>query len=256
MFNGQKVAAVIPARDEQATVGQVVSELRSLHGTGYEWLIDEIVVCDNGSMDATAMIANMSGARVAYQARPGYGIACQTALAMLNNPDIVIFIDADRTFQAEQCRELLQAIDAGAELVIGARTPDRQEPNALSVPQRIGNRLACSLIRRIWRSSTTDIGPFRAIRYRQLQSLAMEDKAFGWTVEMQVKALSAGLVVKEIPVNTRSRESGHSKISGTVTGVLRAAHGILGTIFILWWRQFILQSSKNSKYEIKQEEMK
>lgn len=193
MYKGFTIAVVIPALDEQENIIAVVSGLRALLGNHDQALVDDIVVCDNGSSDATAVLASDAGARVFYQSQRGYGIACMTAIAALKQPDIVVFVDGDNSVDYGQVIDLLAMINTGADLVIGAREKKQMVSGALSLPQRYGNRFAACLIRLLWGQSVTDLGPFRAIRYPQLIQLAMADQQFGWTVEMQVKAIQQGL---------------------------------------------------------------
>ncbi|MGS2723720.1 glycosyltransferase family 2 protein [Porticoccus sp. GXU_MW_L64] len=235
MFEQKTVAVVIPAYNESEAIGAVVAGLRQLKNDQGEALVDDIVVCDNASTDNTADIACDAGARVVYEPRPGYGVACQAAIKALDRPDIVVFVDGDHSVRASELALLLEQLEC-SELVIGSRVLGRCEKGALTTPQRFGNWLASVLIRLFWGAPVTDLGPFRAIHYPALQRLNMEDMAFGWTVEMQVKALIHGFDVAEVPVTTLKR-LGKSKISGTLKGVVGAARGILHTIFSLWWRQ-------------------
>jgi glycosyltransferase involved in cell wall biosynthesis len=231
------VGVVVPARDEEGNVGAVVRELLALRGDGGEPLVDDFVVCDNGSADATARRARAAGARVVREETPGYGIACLTALGALRPVDVVLFTDGDRTFVAGQSVRLLDAIAAGADFAVGSRALGRREPGALSPPQILGNRLAGFLIRVLWGRRVTDLGPYRAIRAEALRRLDMRDTAYGWTVEMQVKAAQHHLRMVEAPVDTVRRRSGASKVGGTVRGVIGASVGILSTITRLRWRQ-------------------
>ncbi|MDM3871303.1 glycosyltransferase family 2 protein [Porticoccus sp. W117] len=235
MFQQKSVAVVIPAYNEADAIGAVVSDLLRLENSNGLPLVDDIVVCDNGSTDNTAAIARDAGARVVCEERPGYGAACQAAITALANPDIVVFVDGDHSVCAEEIPLLLVPLE-NSDLVIGSRVLGRCEKGALTPPQRFGNWLASALIRLFWKAPVTDLGPFRAINCQALQYLNMEDMAFGWTVEMQVKAAIQGFEVVEVPVTTRKR-IGKSKISGTLKGVIGAARGILQTIFSLWWRQ-------------------
>ena len=237
MYRGLTVGAVAPARDEERNIGAVVSELLALDNGAGGAVIDDFVVCDNGSTDATARCAEAAGARVAHQPTPGYGIACQTALGALAPVEVVLFTDGDHSFNAQQALRLLDAIADGADLAIGARPLGAIEPGALSAPQRMGNRLAGWLIRLLWGARVTDLGPYRAIRAAALARLHMRDVAFGWTIEMQVKAIQRGLTVVEVPVDTLRRRFGKSKVGGTLRGVIGASIGILGTIAALRWRQ-------------------
>ncbi|MEO6463579.1 MAG: glycosyltransferase family 2 protein [Candidatus Eisenbacteria bacterium] len=221
-------AVVIPALDEEAAIGGVIE---SLPRAG----IDEIVVCDNGSRDRTAAVARAAGATVVAAPRRGYGSACLAGLAYLRSrpvgpPDVVAFVDADGSDVPAELPFLLAPLAAGgADLVIGSRVLGRAEPGALTPVQRFGNRLASLLLAARWGATTTDLGPFRAIRWAALERLAMQDRDYGWTVEMQARALRLGLVIVEVPVTYR-RRVGRSKISGTLRGVVGAGTKILWTI--------------------------
>ena len=150
--------------------------------------------------------------------------------------DIVLFVDADGQFEAGDAIALVEGILAGADLVIGSRTLGQMDEGALSVPQRFGNWLATRMIALLWGHRFTDLGPFRAIRRDAMARLGMESRTFGWTVEMQVKALQWGMTCTEVPVATRLRV-GRSKISGTLRGIILAGTGIIGMILKLRWRE-------------------
>ncbi len=232
-----RIAAVLPARNEQDTIAAVVCGLRGLRGDGAP-LIARVVVCDNGSHDATAERARTAGAEVVQEAVPGYGAACLRALAVLavgaECCDAVLFVDADGSADLTAVPALLDALTQGADLVIGAR--HHAEPGALTPPQRLGNALACWLIRRLWNAPVTDLGPLRAIRTTALHRIGMRDRAYGWTVEMQLRAITAGLRTIEVPVCALARRAGRSKVSGTWRGVIGAGCGIIGTIVAFKWR--------------------
>jgi glycosyltransferase involved in cell wall biosynthesis len=192
-----------------------------------------VVVADNGSRDGTAGVARAHGATVVGEPRRGYGAACLAALAWLRTrpPDVVAFLDADGSSDPAQLPRLLTPLrDGHADLVIGSRARGRAEAGSLTPVQRFGNRLASALLRLLWRSRTTDLGPFRAIRWAALERLGMRDRDYGWTVEMQARAARAGLRVIEVPVDWRRRTAGKSKVSGTVRGVFGAGWKILFTI--------------------------
>ena len=231
------VGVVVPARDEEQNIGPVVADLLELCDDRGARVIDDFVVCDNGSTDATAIRAREAGARTVRQDTPGYGLACLTALAALRPVDIVLFTDGDRSFKAVQGLGLLEAVAGGADLAIGSRVLGRKEPGALSLPQRAGNRVASLLIRLLWGVAVTDLGPYRAIRAEALQRLDMQDRAYGWTVEMQVKAIQHGLRVVEVPADALRRRFGRSKVGGTLRGVVGAGVGILSMIARLRLRE-------------------
>jgi uncharacterized protein len=222
-YRGARVAVVIPAYNEAPSIAKVIEAIP-------DW-VDQIVVGDNGSTDDTAAIAEAAGATVVHEPETGYGAACLRAIAALDAPDIVVFIDADFSDDPTEMNRLVDPIlDGQAEIVIGSRTLGNAEPGSLSPQQRYGNRLACALIRLFWQTRYTDLGPFRAIRYATLCEIEMQDRNWGWTVEMQVRAAQQRLPVIEVPVTYRKR-IGRSKISGTVGGVLKAGSKILYCIF-------------------------
>ncbi|MGH9338547.1 MAG: glycosyltransferase family 2 protein [Acidobacteriota bacterium] len=220
-----KVGLIIPAYNEEESIGQVVRRcmnLASQPGTG------RVVVCDNDSSDSTAEVARAAGAEVVHAAPRGYGIACQRGIQHLGSwPDVLVFIDADGSSRPEEIDRLLKPIRcSGADLVIGRRPPD----SPMTPPQRWGTRFAVWTLNWRWGSTFTDIGPFRAIRRISLEKLKMRDRTWGWTIEMQILAILNGLKVEEAPVSWEKRLAGRSKISGTVSGVLRAGARILWTI--------------------------
>ena len=219
-----RVSLVIPALNEEKSLPLVLDALP-------RDLLQEIVVVDNGSADGTARVAQTAGARVVKEPRRGYGRACLTGIAALEPTDVVAFVDADFSDHPEEIVEVVRPIlEDRADLVIGSRLLGEREPGALLPQARFGNWLATRLIRWFWGMSFTDLGPFRAIRADSLRSLAMADEDFGWTVEMQVKAAQRGLRCVEVPVRYRKRV-GKSKITGTISGTVRAGVKILGTIF-------------------------
>ncbi len=226
MFQGLKVSLVIPARNEAQSLPAVLASVPSC--------VDVVVVCDNGSSDGTGDVAKAAGAQVIVEERPGYGAACLAAIAVLRAqrplPDILVFADADGSDDLSEMERLLQPITTdGAELVIGSRIA-RAAPKALTFVQRFGNQFAGLLVYWIWGQRVGDLGPFRAIRWEAYERLAMQDRDFGWTIEMQVKAAQAGLKVVDVDVNYRVRRAGKSKIAGTITGSLRAGTKILWVI--------------------------
>jgi glycosyltransferase involved in cell wall biosynthesis len=216
-------ALIIPALDEEDAIGPLLASIDRK-------LVRDVIVGDNGSRDRTADVARAGGAEVVHVAERGYGAACAGALAKLRDDvEVVLFMDADGSDDpAEVASVLAPILEGRADLVIGARVV--VERGALTPQQRFGNWLATLLIRLIYRHRYTDLGPFRAIRRDLLDRIAMQDRRFGWTVEMQVRALQLGARVVEVPVRYRKRV-GVSKISGTVTGVVKAGWWILWTIF-------------------------
>ena len=227
---------MMPALNEADALPFVLRDLATLRATG---VLREVVVVDNGSRDRTADIASAGGATVLHEPQRGYGAACLRGIAHLrpDPPDVLVFMDADRSDDAGEIPALLQPILAGsADLVIGSRTLGRRQPGALTPQARFGNWLATRLIRWRWGFPYTDLGPFRAVRFAALEQLGMRDRDFGWTVEMQVRALQHGLRVAEVPVSYRKR-IGKSKISGTVSGSLKAGVKILATLWTLRGRR-------------------
>jgi len=219
---------VIPALDEERSLPLVLADLARL-----EVPPRRVVVADNGSRDATARLAREAGAVVVDAARRGYGSACLAALDWLrahDPPHVVAFLDADYSDHPDELPRVAGPILAGdADLVIGSRVLGEREPGALLPQARAGNLVAVTLIRLLYGHRFTDLGPFRAVRWDALERLAMADPDFGWTAEMQVKALRHGLRVAEVPVSYRKRV-GVSKITGTVAGTLRAGQKILWTV--------------------------
>ena len=217
------VKLVIPARNEEEAIGQVVA---SVVGQ-----VDAVIVADNGSTDKTANIAREYGALVVSVPEPGYGRACLAAIDTAGDFDILVFMDGDASDDPNDLPLLLAPLLAGdADMVIGSRILGDCDLGALTVQQRFGNTLACWLMKLFWGFRFTDLGPFRAITRSAYDKLDMQAPTFGWTVEMQVRALKHGLRCKEVPVHYRAR-IGVSKISGTVKGVILAGIYILGTIF-------------------------
>lgn len=223
MRDGARVAVIIPAFNEERAIGRVLAEIPA-------W-VDQIIVADNGSTDATARVAAACGAQVVHEPKRGYGSACLAGLAALGPVQVVVFVDGDYSDYPAQMERLVEPILAGrAELVIGSRVRGRRQPGALVPQARVGNWLACLLLRLIWGARFTDLGPFRAVRREALERLAMSDRGYGWTVEMQIKAARLGLACGEVPVDYR-RRIGLSHISGTLGGVAAAGAKILYTIF-------------------------
>ncbi len=218
-------ALIIPALNEEHSIGQVLSEIpRGIFG--------KVLVVDNGSTDRTAAVARSQGATVVHEPRRGYGSACLRGMAELDpETEVVVFLDADGSDLPSEAPQLIRPIVEGrADLVVGSRELGRREPGALNVHQRIGNRLAVRLTQVLYGFRYTDLGPFRAIRHSSLKQLGMADRNYGWTIEMQVKAVRKGLRIAEIPVTCRRRLGGASKVSGTFAGSLAAGFKILWTI--------------------------
>ncbi len=223
-----RVSVIIPALNEEKSIAPVITAIPR------EW-VDEVIVVDNGSSDATAVRASQQGARVITQSERGYGAACLAGIGAVDSLcEIIVFLDADYSDYPEDMELLLRPIiDGRADLVLSTRTRDRETIAALTPQQRWGNRLATTLIRWRFGFRYTDLGPFRAIRRDVLERLVMTDRNFGWTVEMQIKAAQRGLRIVEIPMRYRVR-IGRSKISGTLKGTILAGTKILYTIFKYW----------------------
>ncbi len=227
MYEGLKVGVVIPALNEEASLPKVLADMP-------EW-IDTVIVVDNGSTDTTARVAVAGGATVVAEAERGYGAACLKGIASLPPVDVVVFCDADYSDHPQEVERHLERIVAGDDMVIGSRLTGEAEPGALLPQARFGNTLSCFLMHRFFGFRYTDLGPFRAIRREALERIQMEDRAFGWTVEMQLKAILHDLTISEVPVSYRKR-IGVSKITGTIRGTILAGITILSVIFSTWWR--------------------
>ena len=219
-----RISVIIPAYNEEKSIGLVLDALP-------QELLHEIIVVDNNSTDNTARSAIEKGARVVEEKRKGYGSACLKGISELDNPHIVVFLDGDFSDYPEEIIKLVAPIESGEmDFVLGSRMILPESRLALLPQSRYGNQLAVFLMRLFFRHQYTDLGPFRAIRYGALQSIAMQDTNFGWTVEMQIKAIKKGLRILEIPVKYRERV-GVSKITGTFSGTIKAGTKIIYTIF-------------------------
>lgn len=223
-----KVVLIIPARDEEASIGDM---LRSIPAGMFE----TVIVADNGSRDATAAVARANGASVTSCPEGGYGAACLRAMQDIPaGADVVVFMQADCSEDPGEAPKILAPIFEGrADLVIGSRTLGRADPGSLTPHQRFGNWLATALVRMVYRHRYTDLGPFRAIRWDSLQRLRMRDQNYGWTVEMQIRALRRGLRVVEVPVSYHRRLAGVNKVSGSLKASLNAGRVIIWTVFKL-----------------------
>lgn len=220
-----RVIVIIPAFNEARSIGLVVNDLP-------RDLIEEVVVVNNASTDETEANARKAGATVVRENRRGYGWACLKGIeyAQSKKPDVIVFLDGDYSDHPEEIVSLLEPIQRNeADFVIGSRMTGHKEPGAMLPQALMGNRLACWLMWVFWRGHFTDLGPFRAIRFKHLIALGMEDTTYGWTIEMQIKVLKAGYSYMEVPVSYRKRV-GVSKITGTISGTLKASYKILWTI--------------------------
>ena len=227
MHEALVIDVVIPALNEEAALSHVLAALPRA-------LVRRVVVVDNGSTDRTAEVACAAGAVVVREPRRGYGSACLAGLRAVERwappPDVVVFLDADYSDHPEELTQVVEPIARDrADLVIGSRVLGRRECCALLPQARVGNWIASSLLRLRYGVRVSDLGPFRAIRFDRLLELAPSDPDYGFTAELQVKALRAGLRYAEVPVSYR-RRTGRSKITGTLAGSLRAGYKILSTI--------------------------
>ncbi len=216
------VDVIIPALNEEAALPLVLGDIPRP-------AVRRVVVADNGSTDRTAERALEHGAELVHEPERGYGAACLRALAHLADdpPEIVVFLDGDYSDHPNELNALIAPILAGdADMVVGSRARGVRERGALSPQQRVGNSIACGALRLLYGVRYSDLGPFRAIRWQTLQALDMQDRNFGWTVEMQIKAAQRSVPYREVPVSYRQR-IGVSKVSGTLRGSLGAGVKIL-----------------------------
>ncbi len=224
----KRISVIIPAFNEENAVGNVIRDIP-------KHLVDEIIVVNNASTDQTERVAQQAGATVLRQELRGYGWACLKGMTYVaekeTKPDIIVFIDADYSDYPQEMEALVKPIlEQDVDMVIGSRALGNKESGSMTVPQIFGNWLATNLLQLFYKVKFTDLGPFRAIKYEKLVALNMQDKTYGWTVEMQLKAAKNGLVSVEVPVKYRKR-IGFSKISGTVKGTIMAGYKIIWTIF-------------------------
>lgn len=222
LVGAPRIVAIIPALDEEQAIGLVIAEMPQR--------VSEVIVVDNGSRDRTAQLARAAGARVVSEPRRGYGHACLAGIAAAGAADVLVFLDADHSDDPRQLDRLLAPLLAGrAELAIGSRQLGRRARGSQPWHAVLGTRLCVALMNQLLGTHATDLGPFRAITGEALGRLELRDRTFGWTVEMQIQAARRGLRVVEVPVDYRPR-IGRSKISGTLSGSVRAGARILGTI--------------------------
>ena len=225
----KNIKVIIPAFNEQNSIARVVKDIPK------SW-VTEIVVINNNSQDDTAAVAKEAGVTVLDEPRQGYGYACLKGIAHVRNqatlPDIVVFLDADYSDYPEELPQVvLPILEGEAELVIGSRALGQREKGAMTPQQIFGNWLATRLLRLFYGARFTDLGPFRAITFEALEKISMQDKTYGWTVEMQLKAAKLGLRTAEVSVRYRRRKTGVSKVSGTLKGTVLAGYKIIWTIF-------------------------
>jgi glycosyltransferase involved in cell wall biosynthesis len=224
----EKIVVIIPAFNEENSIARVVQDIPAA-------LVEEIIVVNNNSDDATDINARNAGATVLHEVRPGYGFACLKGIEyvkqMQTAPDIVVFLDADYSDHPEEMPLLIKPIlDDGMDMVIGSRALGKREKGSMTFQQLFGNRLATRLLKMFYGVTYTDLGPFRAICYDKLIEIDMKDTTYGWTVEMQIKAAKLKMKTCEVAVSYR-RRIGFSKISGTLKGTLLAGYKIITTLF-------------------------
>ncbi|WP_159022556.1 glycosyltransferase family 2 protein [Formosa sp. L2A11] len=221
------IKVIIPAYNEADSISKVIHDIPNI--------VDEIIVVSNNSTDNTEENAKQAGATVLIEKNKGYGYACLKGMDYISKlntkPDIIVFLDGDYSDYPEQLTELITPIlEENIDFVVGARMKNLREKGSMTIPQEFGNWLATSLMRLFFKSTFTDLGPFRAIKYSNLLEVNMLDKTYGWTVEMQLKILKRHFSYREIPVKYRNR-IGVSKVSGTIKGAIFAGMKILYWIF-------------------------
>ena len=222
----KKIKVIIPAYNEENAIAKVIAEIPPI--------VDEIIVISNNSSDKTEEVAKSAGATVLSESKRGYGYACLKGMNYIESleikPDIIVFLDGDYSDYPEQLTELIEPIiNQQIDFVIGARNSKLREKGSMTPQQVFGNWLATFLMKVFFNAKFSDLGPFRAIKYNKLVQLKMEDKTYGWTVEMQLKVLKQKMSYVEIPVRYKNR-IGTSKVSGTVKGTLMAGIKIIGWI--------------------------
>jgi glycosyltransferase involved in cell wall biosynthesis len=221
------IDVLIPAFNEEDSIGKVIRDIPKF--------VRHVVVVNNNSTDNTRLVAKHAGAIVLDELQKGYGKACLTGMSYLASleslPDILVFLDGDYSDYPEQLSDVIQPIlENDFDLVIGSRAQGNRQRGSMTTPQIFGNWLSTTLMKWIYKVEYSDLGPFRAIKWEKLMALGMEDRNYGWTIEMQIKAAKLGLKTTEVPVDYRKR-IGVSKVSGTVKGVFGAGYKILWTIW-------------------------
>ncbi|MCS4436596.1 glycosyltransferase family 2 protein [Aquiflexum gelatinilyticum] len=221
------IDVLIPAYNEEGSIGKVIRDIPKS--------VRHVIVVNNNSKDNTRQVAEKAGAIVLDERVMGYGKACLTGMSYLANldvePDILVFLDGDYSDYPEQLLAVIDPIlKQDYDMVIGSRARGNRESGSMTLPQVFGNWLATSLMRVIYKTEYSDLGPFRAIKWEKLKSIGMVDQNYGWTIEMQIKAAKAGMKTTEVPVDYRKR-IGVSKVSGTIKGVIGAGYKILWTIW-------------------------
>ena len=220
------IKVIIPAFNEEKAIVNVINEIPKI--------VTEIIVIDNNSSDQTSKVSKEAGATVLFEERKGYGYACLKGMDYIKNqnenPDIIVFLDGDYSDYPDELLKIIAPIvNDNIDFVIGSRVNRLREKGAMTPQQVFGNWLATFLMKILFKAKFSDLGPFRAIKYEKLVALQMEDKTYGWTVEMQLKALKQKLTYTEVPVRYKNR-IGISKVSGTVKGTIMAGVKIIGWI--------------------------
>jgi glycosyltransferase involved in cell wall biosynthesis len=223
----EKIIVIIPAFNEEASIGKVIQEIPEI--------VSEIIVVSNNSTDSTAEVAKNAGATVLFESKKGYGYACLKGMDYISEksekPSIIVFLDGDYSdYPAELLKLVAPIQEDNYDFVVGSRVSKWREKGSMTFPQRFGNGLATFLMKLFFNANFTDLGPFRAIKYNKLLQLNMQDKTYGWTVEMQLKAIKQNFSYIEVPVHYKNR-IGVSKVSGTIKGAIFAGIKILGWIF-------------------------
>jgi glycosyltransferase involved in cell wall biosynthesis len=223
-MNGRIVSVVIPALNEEESIGHVVASM--------PWSdVAECIVVDNGSTDRTAAVAASAGARVVTSAR-GYGAACKAGSdAAIDTSTILVFMDGDGSDVIADLPRIVAPIEAGeADFVIGSRLRGHREPGSMLPSQIFAGHFVAMLLRILHGARYTDMGPFRAIRRSSLKQLNMTEMTYGWNLEMQAKAARQGLRIQEVAVDYRCRRGGLSKVSGNLGASLKTGVRILAVL--------------------------
>jgi glycosyltransferase involved in cell wall biosynthesis len=220
------IIVIIPAYNEENAIAKVINEIPDY--------VSEIIVISNNSTDKTIEVAKNAGATVLSENKKGYGYACLKGMEYIahldKKPEIIVFLDGDYSDYPEELTQIVEPIvSQNTDFVIGSRVKNLREIGSMTPQQIFGNWLATFLMKIFFSAKFTDLGPFRAIKYQQLLELEMEDKTYGWTVEMQLKVLKQKMTYVEIPVRYKNR-IGVSKVSGTIKGTILAGIKIIGWI--------------------------
>ncbi|NGY37893.1 glycosyltransferase family 2 protein [Flavobacterium sp. XN-5] len=223
----KNIKVIIPAYNEEKAIANVIKEIPNS--------VNEVIVISNNSTDNTIKVATEAGATVLSENRKGYGYACLKGMEYISTleikPEIIVFLDGDYSDYPEELTKLIAPIlENNIDFVVGSRVASLREKHSMTPQQIFGNWLATTLMKIFFKATFTDLGPFRAIKYEKLLALKMEDKTYGWTVEMQLKVLKQKMSYLEIPVRYKNR-IGVSKVSGTIKGSVMAGVKIIGWIF-------------------------